>query len=132
MRLLALLIVLLSLPLAARGQSTAQPVIPGYQSTGVGAPSFTPENAMTPVASAQYGLTVATATSLIVPAGASTANVEIEGAPVRCTTDGSTTPTASVGVQYQPGIIVVRKPALSNLQCIQTAATATLNVEYFR
>ena len=88
--------------------------------------------ASTSVPGAQMGLGVVTATALTVPATATTAQIVVEGQSVRCRDDG-TAPTASVGTLYGVGTIIVEaKPALSALQCIQTAATATLDVGYYK
>lgn len=88
----------------------------------------------TPVAGAQYGLTVATATALTVPATATFATVTVEGAPVRYTSDGATTPTSTVGMGPFPigYALSFNLTALSNLKFIQTSASATIDVEYFK
>ena len=139
-RLILVVLALCIAPCLARAQGIAPHVVPGYEDAG---PPFkwTPygpslpssPSATTPVAGAQYGLALASATTLTVPATTRMANVVIEGQSIRCTTDGATTPTASVGSLYPPGTFLqVWGTALTNLKCIQIAATATIDSEYFR
>ncbi len=119
------------------GDGSPGPNSPGYQdATGkacvTGTVTTTPP-ATTPVAGAQYGLAVTSATTLTVPATTKVANVVVEGQNVRCTTDGATTPTASVGSLYSVGqILTAWGTSLTNLKCIQVAASATLDIEYFK
>jgi hypothetical protein len=86
----------------------------------------------TPLTPGQYGLTVASSTALTIPTGALEANVCVSGNNVNYTYDGTTTPTASVGLPLLTGQCIQFSGAtvLSNLKFIQTAATATLNVGY--
>lgn len=92
------------------------------------------QKAWTPVAGAQYGLTVATAVALTVPAGATLAQITVEGGTVRYTSDGATTPTASVGMgPFVVGsYLQLNISPLSNVKFIQSSGTATLDVEYFK
>lgn len=86
----------------------------------------------TPLTPGQYGLGIVTSTALTVPTGALQAVVCAAGQSVNYTYDGTTTPTASVGMPLAVGQCVQFSGAtvLSNLRFIQTAATATLNVSY--
>jgi hypothetical protein len=89
---------------------------------------------LTPVGTMQAALGVASATSLTVPAGASYAVVCVEGAAIRYTVDGSTTPTASTGMPVSSGqcLSLSGTVALANFKAIQQTATATLDVSYFK
>lgn len=88
----------------------------------------------TPVAGAQYGLAVASSTALTVPATATVAVVTIEGAAVRYTSDGATTPTASVGMGPFPigTTLTFNLVSLAGVRIIQTNSAATIDVEYFK
>jgi len=89
----------------------------------------------TPLAPSQMGLGVATATSLTYPLGTTVAVCTVEGQSVRYRDDG-TAPTASVGTLLQIGsVVVIRLVALPNatwVKFIQTAATATLDCQYYK
>jgi hypothetical protein len=157
-RLLFALIFALCLAGAASAQNTAEPVITGYLSTvdcpstaltpcfvqygagGGGGGSVTQGTvpwvespaALTPVATSQMGLTVATATALTVPATATTAVITVEGNSVRYRDDG-TAPTASVGTLIPVGAVMTLKlTSFTNAQFIQTAATANIDVAYYK
>jgi hypothetical protein len=87
---------------------------------------------LAPITGSQEALGVVTATTLTVPAGATIATITIEGNSVRYRCDG-TAPTASTGSLLAvgtAGFVLVVNP-LSACQFIQTAATATLDVEYW-
>lgn len=88
----------------------------------------------TVVAGAQYGLAVASSTGLTVPPGATVAQVTVEGTSIRYTTDGATTPTATVGMGPFPAgtTLLFNITALAALRIIQTSASATIDVEYFQ
>ena len=51
-------------------------------------------------------LAITTATALSVPAGATVANIAASTAVVRYTTDGTTTPTSTIGMQIAIGATV--------------------------
>jgi hypothetical protein len=80
----------------------------------------------------QNALGVANATALTVPTGATYAVVCVEGAGVRWTWDGTTTPTANVGSPVASGSCLAFSGAsiLAALKFIQQSATATIDVEY--
>jgi hypothetical protein len=88
----------------------------------------------TAVTGAQYGLAVASSTALTVPATATIAEITVEGAAIRYTTDGATTPTASVGEGPFPigTTLTFNLTGLAAVRIIQTQASATINVEYFK
>jgi hypothetical protein len=78
-------------------------------------------------------LTSANCTTGSVPAGATMAAIRCEGAAVRFTDDGATTPTASVG---QP-ILTTDPPlfytgTLANLQFIQESSSGKVDVLFYR
>ena len=87
---------------------------------------------LVPVAGSQEALGVVTATALTVPATATIAMITVEGNSVRYRCDG-TDPTASAGSLLAvgtQGLVLVAKP-LSACKFIQTAPTATLDVEFW-
>jgi opacity protein-like surface antigen len=88
----------------------------------------------TPLSPMQSGLAITLATTLTIPSGATYAVVCAEGQNVRYSTDGTTTPTASVGMLLlQNQCISLSGPTvLSNFKAIQAAATATLDASYFK
>ena len=90
-----------------------------------------PASLRTSVAGAQYGLAIPTSTALTVPATATIATVTVEGAAIRYTTDGATTPTASVGMGPFPigTTLVFNLTTLAAVRIIQTQASATVDVE---
>jgi hypothetical protein len=86
----------------------------------------------TAVPSNQYGLTIASATLLTVPATATYGAICAETATVRYTTDGTTTPTSLVGMPLAAGACVAMRghAVLVNFKAI--SATGTLDAEYFK
>lgn len=102
--------------------------INGAGGGGAGPYSFTP---LTPM---QSGLAITSATALTVPSGATYAVICAEGQNVRYSTDGTTTPTASVGMLLLQNQCVSFSGSLSlsKFRAIQAAATATLDVSYFK
>lgn len=100
----------------------------GGSSPGAGSQPYN----YSPVAGSQYGLGIVASTALTVPATALQAQICIRGNSVNYTKDGTTTPTTSVGMSLAVGqCIEFSGPlVLANLKFIQTAATATLDVEY--
>jgi type 1 fimbria pilin len=87
-----------------------------------------------PLSPMQSGLTVASSTALTIPSGATYAVVCARTQNVNYTTDGTTPPTAAVGMQLLANQCVPLQGAtmLSNFRAIQQTATATLDVSYFR
>ena len=89
----------------------------------------------TPISDAQFGLsfTSAAAVTLTVPKAARVAEIYVRTASIVFTRDG-TTPTATKGIQADPGDIILLN---SEGEClgfkgIAVSATATGDVEYFR
>lgn len=85
-----------------------------------------------PLAPGQHNLSPTGAMGLAVPAGARYATLCASNATVRYTTDGSTTPTASLGMPLYAGGCVTLSGAsvLANFEAF--SATGTLDVEYFK
>ncbi len=85
-----------------------------------------------PLSPGQHNVAPTSATGLTIPAGARVANVCASTATVKYTTDGSTTPTTSVGQPLAAGACVSLSgpKMLANFQAI--SATGTLDVEYFQ
>lgn len=135
-------VVLLSLSGQARAgeQSTACEDVSGQpQTTSPQHPCAGGQGLLTSVTGSQYGLTLVTATTLTIPTygtthvPASIAVITVEGAPVRWTCDGVTTPTATVGMVMAAGTqqaVFVVNP-LSACKFIQSGGTATIDVEYY-
>lgn len=71
------------------------------------------------------------AASLTVPAGAILAEIACTGQNVNWRDDG-TAPTASIGMPLPTNTLLVYPGNLAAIQLIQTAATATCNVSYYR
>lgn len=107
--------------------SPTTPLPTGSGAGGV-AGSFTP---LTPM---QTGVTVASSTVLTVPSGATYAVVCARGQNINYTTDGTSTPTASVGMQLLQNqcVSLAGATVISNFRAIQQTATATLDVSYFK
>ena len=97
-------------------------------------PSYVAPYPFTPLTPGQHNLAITTATALTVPTGATYATICASGANVNYTTDGTTTPTASVGQPLLLGQCEAFSGAtvLANFKAIQQSATATLNIEYFK
>lgn len=151
----ALLAFLFSAPLYA--QSTAPVVLPGGCGTGnatnslsyltvdptlrlciagSGSGGSTPvtPGALTPLSPMQTALAITASTGLTVPTGSTYSVVCAEGANVRYSTDGTTTPTASVGMQLLQNQCLPLQGAttIANFKAIQQSATATLDASYFK
>ncbi len=94
------------------------------------APGITRESGQYVSAGAgQFGLSVASATGLTVPAGAVVALVCVEGGSVRYRDDG-TAPTATVGIPLS-GCMSYAGP-LSAIQFISVGASSTIDALYYR
>ena len=101
------------------------------QCSPTGGISTAPYN-YTPLTPGQYNLAIASSTALTIPTGSLQAVVCASGAAVKYTYDGTTTPTATIGMPLALGQCIQFSGAtiLSNLRFIQTVATATLDVSY--
>jgi hypothetical protein len=86
----------------------------------------------TPLPPGQHNLSSTTATALTIPAGARYATICASAAMAKYTTDGATTPTASVGQPLSAGSCVsLSGPSvLANFRVV--SAAGTLDVEYFQ
>lgn len=71
------------------------------------------------------------ATGLTVPDGTVLAIIQSEAQSVRWRDDG-TNPTASVGMLLETGNSIVYNGGFAALKLIQTAASAKLNVSYYK
>ena len=85
-----------------------------------------------PLPPGQHNVTPMSATGLTTPAGALVAIVCAQSANVTYTTDGVTTPSASVGMQLYAGSCVSLTGAavLANFKAF--SSSGTLDVEYFK
>jgi hypothetical protein len=94
-------------------------------------PCSTPVSAGT----GQYGVSIASVTSLTVPSGALAAKICVEGAEARYTDDGVTTPSSTVGIPAEPmtatfnGCFDYDGP-LASFKIIGSGAT--LDVSYYK
>lgn len=90
--------------------------------------------AYTPLTPMQAGLAVASSTTLTIPSTSTYAVVCARGQNINYTTDGTTTPTASVGMQLLVNqcVSLSGPTVLSNFKAIQQAASATIDVSYFK
>ncbi len=78
----------------------------------------------------QYALSVATATNLTPPTGATIAQICVETAPVRYRDDGIA-PTASVGIPLAAGWCGPYAGPLSAIQLIAQSGSPTIDVSYY-
>jgi len=78
----------------------------------------------------QYALTVATATNLMPPTGATIAQICVETAPVRYRDDGIA-PTALVGIPLAAGWCGPYAGPLSAIQFIAQSGSPTIDVSYY-
>lgn len=92
---------------------------------------LTTPGTLTPLAGGQMSLTVSSAAALTIPGGANVALIQALTQNVRWRDDG-TAPTASVGLQLLAGDEMFYTGDLSAIQIIQEAATAEVNVLYYR
>lgn len=124
---------LLSLASPASAQQ-GQSVIPGHWSTvacgTAPSPCFIPSALVFPLGYQQI-TSLSSSTALTLPTGASMAVVIAESQTVRWRDDG-TNPTASVGMPLTVNSPMVYTGPLASLKFIQTTASATLNIAYYR
>lgn len=127
----------------AMAQSTATPVVPGYNTTS-GCPAgrsscFVPYGAGGPPSGAPYALTSTgfqqvslsgTAAGFTPPAGSTVCFIQTEGNPVRFRTDG-VAPTASVGQLLAVGALLQETASLTTIKFIPTTGSATLDVDCY-
>ena len=84
-----------------------------------------------PKSPGQHNLAITSSTGLTVPAGATYATVQASGGTVKYTTDGTTTPTSSVGMTLSAGNSLALSGALVLANFRAISASGTLDVEYF-
>lgn len=75
---------------------------------------------------------IVTSTALTVPTLTRFCIIQCTSQNVRWTDDGVTTPTATVGMRLQVGETFLYNGSFSNIRFIQEAATATLNISYYK
>jgi hypothetical protein len=85
-----------------------------------------------PVPPGQHNLMLTSSTALTVPTGARFANVCASSGAIRYTTDGITTPTASVGQPLAAGACIPLSGPQVLANFLAISATGTLDVEYFK
>lgn len=88
--------------------------------------------ALTPVGGNQYNVTVSGSTALTVPVGARYAIVCALTAAISYTTDGTTTPSATVGNQIQLNTCIALQGIAILNKFHALSATGKLQVEYFQ
>ena len=79
----------------------------------------------------QMGLTVGANTALTVPAGATLAEICVEGAGIRYRDDGSAA-TPSLGIPVSPGTCFPYSGPLAALSFSALSGSPTLDVSYYR
>ena len=75
-------------------------------------------------------LSAGVVTTLTVPAGAVAAAIQADGNTVRCTLDGATAPSATVGTRIDDGVIYYVDTALTNVKLLAPVACSA-QVVYF-
>lgn len=79
----------------------------------------------------QFGLTISSGTTLTVPSGASCAQITLESANIRRTSDG-TAPTSTVGTLIPVGSQWQDCGPLASYKFSAVSGSPSLNVEYFK
>jgi hypothetical protein len=93
-------------------------------------PGIAPIYAYNSAGIGQYALSVATATNLMPPTGATIAQICVETAPVRYRDDGIA-PTVSVGIPLAAGWCGPYAGPLSAIQFIAQSGSPTIDVSYY-
>jgi hypothetical protein len=93
-------------------------------------PGIAPIYAYNSAGIGQYALSVATATNLMPPTGATIAQICVETAPVRYRDDGIA-PTASVGIPLAAGWCGPYAGPLSAIQFIAQSGSPTIDVSFY-
>ena len=86
----------------------------------------------TPLPPGQHNFALTSSTALTIPTGARYATICASTASVKYTTDGTTTPTASVGMPLPAGACVALSGATVLANFLAISATGTLDVEFFQ
>jgi len=76
-------------------------------------------------------VTTAAVSTLTVPAGAVAAMIQADGNAVSLTLDGTTAPTATVGLRIDDGVFFYVDSVLANVKLIARTATTNVQVCYF-
>jgi hypothetical protein len=101
-------------------------------------PTIVTPATMTPVTGALFGLTVASATTLTVPATATTIFVTVENntsfnSPVNFSCDSGAAPTTTTGNTLSAGDKLILKSSIyTNCKFIQTQASGAIDVSYWK
>lgn len=119
----ALALALISPALAQTYHDAAGTAVPGVMPLPFG---------FTPLSPGQHNIAPTSATSLTPPPGARYATVCASSASVKYTTDGTTAPTASIGMPLAAGACLALSgtSVLAKFRAISSAGT--LDVEYFQ
>ena len=75
-------------------------------------------------------LSAGVVTTLTVPGGAVAAAIQADGNTVRCTLDGATSPSATVGTRIDDGVIYYVDTSLANVKLLAPVACAA-QIVYF-
>lgn len=75
-------------------------------------------------------LSAGAVTTLTVPSGAVAAAIQADGNTVRCTLDGATTPSATVGTRIDDGVIYYVDTSLANVKLLAPVACSA-QIVYF-
>ena len=139
-----------ALSIAGHAQSTATPVIPGYLTTSgcpsgytscfsqYGAVPPVTQSAVTPVAGTQTALSIATATSLTIPATATEALIQAQGtnnSSGACLfwRDDGTAPTGTTGQLLSAGTSLWYNVTSLPVKLIAaTSATCAATISYYK
>jgi len=85
-----------------------------------------------PLSPGQHNLSLASAAALTVPGGARYATICASGGTAKYTTDGTTTPSATVGMPLISGACVALTGAAVIANFRAFSSSATLDVEFFQ
>lgn len=76
-------------------------------------------------------VTTGAVSTLTVPGGAVAATIQADGAAISLTLDGSTNPTATVGMRLDDGVFFNVDSALASVKMIARTTTVNVQVAYF-
>ena len=88
-------------------------------------------NTRTCVGRQTISVTTGAVSTLTVPAGANAALIQADGSSVSITLDGTTNPTASVGLRLDDGAMFNVDSSLSAVKLIARTATTNVQICYF-
>lgn len=78
----------------------------------------------------QYGVSISSVAGLNAPTNAAAAEICVEGAAARYTSDGLTTPTSTVGIPVPAGTCFQYAAQMTSFRII--GAGATMDLEFFK